>query len=535
MKAKAAVAPLYLAVALCGCASLGPSGDRFSTELPSEQAALACFATAEELASREHNQEAIDMYLRARRFDPNLEGVSRRLAVLYDKEWNVEAARKEYDLALKEDSRDASLWNDFGYFHYQHERWDQAEQAFRRALDLKRDFERAQVNLALTLAEQRRYDESFDAFQVVVSESAARHNLGTILARHGDQEQAKQMLRNAIDLEPALEQPRRVLAWLTGSEQQQPIVRPYDTPAPIEPLMSAEMAPMLAESQSEPDRRVPQGQEPIVLASQPELQPVESNEVEASVIEPAEVVTAMQPIEDQHVSELPRTRSADNTATGMLAGAAWQKDGGSSTDALTTSSFEGSDASVLEQTEATELFETGESRRDAGRNEAVPASFAAEEEIEPTQGESSGDEVSRNAVADAKQYEQSWSFEESDATTAINPDHQPASESPQAADGSDDEPAQFPTALFGDGGLATEKLRFAISQERTVPKPHVVDAEVPPRPKADTPATATTPKPPAGRATLTPDNNDGQHVPESNSAPAAADAPARVTLAPTAP
>lgn len=183
-------------------------------ELSSSDAGRVCRATAEQMASHGKEQEAIEQYERARKFDPHHKGVARRLAVLYDRQGNNEKAAAEYAAAMKESPRDADLWNDYGYFHYTRSRPEQAEDALRKALKLDSLNKRAWMNLGLALGEQGKHDEALRAFEHAVSPAAAKNNLAVILARSGETDRARELFQQAAAEDPSLQPPRPLLAHL---------------------------------------------------------------------------------------------------------------------------------------------------------------------------------------------------------------------------------------------------------------------------------------------------------------------------------
>lgn len=189
-------------------------------ELKPAEAAHACIVTADELAQHGHRREAILLYERARNIDPTAH-VSRYLAVLYDQE-GLPQALTEYNRAVTAAPHDANLMNDLGYYYYQRGDLAKAEKWLQAAVERAPDHERAWVNLGMTLGELRRYRESFAAFSRVVGPGAAHSNLGMILARHGQNAQAREEFLQALSLDPDLEQPRAVLAFL---EQPNPEVQ----------------------------------------------------------------------------------------------------------------------------------------------------------------------------------------------------------------------------------------------------------------------------------------------------------------------
>lgn len=182
-----------------------------TAELPPEQAAEACLATAQALEKSGHIGDAIFEYGRARNFNPKLTNIAHRLAVLYQRQGDPERALAEYRLALQATPRNPDLLNDLGYFYYERGNWANAEQYLRQAIDLDAKHMRAWGNLGLTLGQQGRVPESYEAFAKVVSPAEAHSNVGVLLAQQGKIEEARAELQKAIELDPDLKQARVVL------------------------------------------------------------------------------------------------------------------------------------------------------------------------------------------------------------------------------------------------------------------------------------------------------------------------------------
>lgn len=182
--------------------------------LPPAKAAQACLTTAETLARNGHDAQAIQQFELARQYDPSLPRVSRRLAVLYDRQGNVARAMQEYQLALAEAPRDADLLNDYGYFHYTRGAWIEAEKWLRQALDVEPRHATAMVNLAMTVGQEGKYAESFELFARAVGEAEAHHNMGFVYQTHGKFEEAKEAYRRALALRPDMSRSAQMLAKL---------------------------------------------------------------------------------------------------------------------------------------------------------------------------------------------------------------------------------------------------------------------------------------------------------------------------------
>jgi Tfp pilus assembly protein PilF len=193
-----------------------PITTRFQqNELSPRQAAEACIATAEELETAGHLREAVSLYEKGRQHDPEAIDYSRRLAVLYDRLDLPVKARPEYRAAIKCSPDNADTLNDYGYFLYRQGELIEAESQLRRALELAANHERVWTNLGIVLAHQGRYGEAFEAFTRVVGPAAAHSNVGAILAKQGQVEQAQRAFRQALALNPELRQPQVFLAYFT--------------------------------------------------------------------------------------------------------------------------------------------------------------------------------------------------------------------------------------------------------------------------------------------------------------------------------
>jgi len=217
------LAALMAAVPQLGCVSgrmaalpgaSPPAGEavaRGRAELPPDQAAELCLATARAMEDKGHDELAIAEYERALQANPRLTSVVRRLAVLYDRQGDEEHALAAYAQALRAHPKDADLLNDAGYFHYERGEEKEAEKYLRQALAINPRHRRAWINLGLVLGQQRRYEESYQAFAKVLTPAEARSNVGVILVEHGKYRAARVAFCKALAAQPDLKQARAVL------------------------------------------------------------------------------------------------------------------------------------------------------------------------------------------------------------------------------------------------------------------------------------------------------------------------------------
>lgn len=182
-----------------------------------KDAAQACLAVARSLDAEGHHAEAVSQYELARSHDPRLPNVSRRLAVLNARLGNADKAKAEFDTCLRATPRDADLLSDVGYFHLRQGDAAKAEEHLRQAVSINPKLDKAWVNLGLALAEQNRREESLEAFCKAVSPAVARANLGVVLLRKGNRDEAEATLRQTVALDPTLREAKMALQYLDSA------------------------------------------------------------------------------------------------------------------------------------------------------------------------------------------------------------------------------------------------------------------------------------------------------------------------------
>jgi len=171
--------------------------------------------TADLARKRGMDEEAIAQYLVARSIDPKVKGVAHPLAVLYDRAGKMDAAEREYRIAIAEQADNADLLSDHGYFLYSRGKHDEAETTLRSALKIQPKHHQATVNLALVVGARGNYDESQRLFTEAIGPAAALHNIGMLKLRAGDQAGAIENLKVASSQDPSLTESRMVLAKLS--------------------------------------------------------------------------------------------------------------------------------------------------------------------------------------------------------------------------------------------------------------------------------------------------------------------------------
>lgn len=203
-------------------------------ELPPDETSRVCMTTADELVRGGSEADAIPLYEKARQVNPKLQAqVSRRLAVLYDRQGQWSKALDEYHRALEHAPKDPELFSDLGYGYYCRGHFDEAEKYLRQAITISPKHSRTWVNLGMVLGQQRRYTESLQAFEQAVGPAEAKSNLAFLYTTQGMRDEAKQAYRDALRIDPDMTLARAALDKLeqagTGAA---PSPTPKGPPAP---------------------------------------------------------------------------------------------------------------------------------------------------------------------------------------------------------------------------------------------------------------------------------------------------------------
>ena len=100
-----------------------------------------------------------------------------RLALLFEKAGDDEAAIALYEEAMRKNPTDAAFFNDFGWYSYTQNELMNAEVLLRKANLLAPNTPKYMVNLAVVVAEQGRWDDAFALFMKVPDYNAAKSYL----------------------------------------------------------------------------------------------------------------------------------------------------------------------------------------------------------------------------------------------------------------------------------------------------------------------------------------------------------------------
>lgn len=153
------------------------------SNLSDSQLADLQIALARSMEAGGENERIFNTYLAAVKRDPNRADACMRLAIHLDKQAKFEDAKVWYDKALTLAPNDADIQANRGYSYYLQHEWELAEKHLRSAIQLKPDHRQARNNLGLLLARRGQVDEALESFrQSGCSTAEARANVAFALA-----------------------------------------------------------------------------------------------------------------------------------------------------------------------------------------------------------------------------------------------------------------------------------------------------------------------------------------------------------------
>ena len=137
----------------------------------------------------------------------------------------------------------AFLRNNLAFEYMLQERWNDAEAELRNALQLKPDFVRAHNNLAMVLFKMGCFEESLVEFLQAVPEVDAYYNIGLMFRGARRYRDAASAFEHALSLSPQFEAAKIQLARIAPHLEQETVLEPttdweqWETSAPADPQL----------------------------------------------------------------------------------------------------------------------------------------------------------------------------------------------------------------------------------------------------------------------------------------------------------
>ncbi len=151
-------------------------GERLIVDYPGESIAWTTYAATRDLGRRDEILRALN---RALEIDSDSKQARRQLAIYHDRNGDYEAALEQLTALMDPDNPDEDDWCDRGGLLGRLQRFEEAEAAYRRAIDMVPSAVRARVCLAGLLSERNRPAEALEHLTKVLREFPSH-----IQARH---------------------------------------------------------------------------------------------------------------------------------------------------------------------------------------------------------------------------------------------------------------------------------------------------------------------------------------------------------------
>lgn len=176
------------------------------------------------LEQQEHFEQALEQYRMAIESGTDYYAAINRRGIVLNKLGRHREATDSFIKASEMAPSNAHLFNNLGFSLYLENRLPEAEIALGRSIDIRPDFGKARMNLAVVLAKLGRYQEALEQFAQVGGEADAHFNLAVIQTDAGDYLAAIEQLNTALELNPELDEARdqlRTIAVLAAREERQ--------------------------------------------------------------------------------------------------------------------------------------------------------------------------------------------------------------------------------------------------------------------------------------------------------------------------
>jgi len=165
------------------------------------------------------------------------------LARLKDQQDLVAEAEQLYRRSLEAEPNNPLALNDLGLFYAKRGRPDAAIETLRQAVRLQPANPRYRNNLAVALLETNRRDEAFAELSAALGPAEAHYNLGYLMAERGAVQAARGELQAAMQLNPAMQEARTMLASLGGGAEAPEPPRHLPPTNDAGPYRSSEVSP----------------------------------------------------------------------------------------------------------------------------------------------------------------------------------------------------------------------------------------------------------------------------------------------------
>jgi tetratricopeptide (TPR) repeat protein len=168
--------------------------------------------------------EALTHYYQAIQFEPDTVAAHNDLGSIYMNRGETEKAIRHYLAALQIDPNLVEVYNNLGIALMHEGKIEAAMHQFQRALQLKPDFKMAENNLKRAVSIQKELETEIARLQALLKEEPENFELhfklGNLYFRKGDQQQALQQYKQALQLNPKFLPALNNLALVTAANKE---------------------------------------------------------------------------------------------------------------------------------------------------------------------------------------------------------------------------------------------------------------------------------------------------------------------------
>ncbi len=162
-------------------------------KLPDER--TLCVEAAKSVAEQGHDDEAINLYVRAEELGPTHPPLDEELAPLYAQVGDFDAAIVRYGRLVHRSPKNIDLCNNFAWTLMEAKRYDDAIAQAERGLAFDENHNRLRSTLAMVYYRQGDRTKALTEFAKAKDSTAAHHNVAVLDIDAGDLKSAKNQLR----------------------------------------------------------------------------------------------------------------------------------------------------------------------------------------------------------------------------------------------------------------------------------------------------------------------------------------------------
>lgn len=187
---------------------------RFEQAREPDPTANTRFAAGQLMESQQRYAAALAQYKAALELDPKHQPTLFRLAQLYSQLGQHDDSIATWKRYIRVTDQPATGYSNLGYACELAGRPAEAEEAYRKGIEIDPRNQPCRVNYGLMLARRGRIEEAKEQMSAVLTPAQVHYNLGSVHEQQGRAAEARLEYRRALELDPGLSAARKRLAAL---------------------------------------------------------------------------------------------------------------------------------------------------------------------------------------------------------------------------------------------------------------------------------------------------------------------------------